>query len=126
MACRGLRGATVATENTRAAILGATYALLAEMISANGMNGADVISAIFSVTPDLTAVYPAEAARQLGWTDAALLCVQEMAVLGSLTRCIRVLVHWETARPAGALIHVYLNGAEALRPDWAARERPGL
>jgi chorismate mutase len=113
----------VAAEDSRAAILEATGALLAEIVAANGIDAADVASAIFTATPDLTQAYPAEAARQMGWTDTALLCAQEMAVRGSLGRCIRVLLHWETGRPAGAITHVYQNGAEVLRPDRAARAR---
>jgi chorismate mutase len=78
-----------------------------------------VASVLFTATPDLDAAYPAVAARQLGWTETALLCVQEMAVRGSLPRCIRVLIHWNTDRSQDQLHHVYLREAKRLRPDRA-------
>jgi len=109
-------------EDSRPAILEATGALLAEIVSVNGIDVADLAGAVFTATADLTQACPAEAARQMGWTDTALLCAQEMVVAGSLSHCIRVLLLWETHRPASALVHVYLNGAEVLRPDWAARQ----
>ena len=77
----------------------------------------DVASVYFTATPDLDAVCPAVAARQLGWTRTALLCVQEMVVPGSLPRCIRVLLHWNTDLPQHAIRHVYLGAAAELRPD---------
>lgn len=121
MTCRGVRGATIASENTPAAILEATRELLAEMAAENQIEASDLASAIFTATPDLSAAYPAEAARQLGWSETPLLCMQDMLVPGSLERCIRVLLHWNTERPAGAIVHIYRNGAEVLRPDWAAQ-----
>jgi chorismate mutase len=115
--CRGLRGATTVRENDAAAILAATSELLQTLIAANGLLEQDVASVFFTATPDLDAVYPAVAARELGWTQTALICVQEMAVPGSLPRCIRVLIHWNTDRGPDQLHHVYLNEARALRPD---------
>ena len=116
-ACRGIRGATTVPENDAEAILDATRELLAQIIAENGVREADVASVILTATPDLDAVYPAVAARQLGWTHTALLCVQEMAVPGSLPRCIRVLVHWNTGRAIEQVHHVYLREAWRLRPD---------
>jgi chorismate mutase len=78
----------------------------------------DVASATFTTTPDLTAAFPARAAREMGWQDVALLDVQEILVPGSLERCIRVLIHWNTERSAAEIRHVYLKEAQALRPDW--------
>jgi len=121
-ACRGIRGATTVTLNQREAILEATGELLEQIIAANGVREADVASVIFSVTPDLDAVYPAVAARRLGWTHTALLCQQEMAIAGSLPRCIRVLVHWNTDRPIDEIQHIYLREAQALRPDLVPHE----
>ncbi|MCS6842510.1 MAG: chorismate mutase [Roseiflexus sp.] len=115
--CRGIRGATTCEENTREAILEATRDLLQRIIAANGVRPEDVASAIFSTTPDLTAEFPAVAARELGWLDTALLCTHEMAVPGSLSRCIRVLIHWNTTRRADEIVHVYIRGAHTLRPD---------
>jgi chorismate mutase len=120
--CRGVRGATTVEHNTREAILRGTRELLTQMIEANGIHPDDVASAIFTTTPDLTAEYPALAARQLGWHDVALLCTHEMAVSHGLKHCIRILLHWNTAKLASEVQHVYLKGAINLRPDRAAVE----
>ena len=117
MHCRGLRGATTAEENTAEAILAATRELLVRIVEANDLEARDVASAIFTTTPDLTAAFPAKAAREMGWRDAALLDAQEIPVPGSLERCIRVLVHWNTKKSAAEIRHVYLRGARTLRPD---------
>jgi chorismate mutase len=115
--CRGIRGATTVEENDKEAILEATREMLFIMIRANNINPEDVASAYFTTTTDLNATYPALAARQLGWYDVALLCGHEMEVPDSLTRCIRVLVHWNTTREARDIVHVYLRDAVSLRPD---------
>jgi chorismate mutase len=117
--CRGVRGATTCEANTREAILAATHELLELLIARNGIDPAEIASAIFSTTADLDAEYPAVAARALGWTDTALLCGNEMLVPGSLRGCIRVLIHWNTERRADEVVHVYLKGATNLRPDRA-------
>jgi len=118
-ACRGIRGATTTDENTREAILDATRELLERLIRENDIHEEDIASAIFSTTPDLNAEFPAVAARQLGWLDTALFCTNEMAVPGSLERCIRVLIHWNTTRRASEIRHVYIRGAQNLRPERA-------
>jgi chorismate mutase len=123
MRCLGVRGATTVAGNSRAAILEATYGLLVEIITVNQIALEDVASAIFTATPDLDAAYPAAAARELGWTQTPLLCMQEMQVVGSLGRCIRVLIHWNTEHPPGEIHHVYLRGAQALRPDLIEEKR---
>ena len=115
--CRGIRGATTAVENTPEAILEATREMLYIMIRANRIKPEDVASAYFTTTLDLSATYPALAARQLGWYDVALLCGHEMQVPGSLEKCIRVLVHWNTTLSARQITHVYLREAVQLRPD---------
>ena len=117
MGYRGIRGAITVDANTRDAMLTATRRLLRSMIEANGVQVADLASVIFTATSDLDAVYPAVAARAMGWTEVPLLCMQEMAVAGSLRRCIRVLMHWNTDREAADVRHVYLEGARVLRPD---------
>jgi chorismate mutase len=117
MLCRGVRGATTADANTRDDILTATRQLLALMIRLNGMEPGDVASAVFSLTRDLDAEFPALAARQLGWLDVPLLCTYEVDVPGSLRRCVRVLVHWNTDKPQNAIQHVYIKDAKRLRPD---------
>ncbi len=118
--CRGVRGATTCDENSRDAILEATRELVSLLIEANGIHPDDIASAIFTTTPDLNAEFPAVAARELGWLDTALLCGHEMYVPGSLQRCIRVLVHWNTERRANEVVHVYIRGAKQLRPERAA------
>lgn len=117
MYCRGVRGAITVEENTREAILQRTRQLLALMIRRNGIMADDVAHAIFTVTPDLTAEFPALAARQLGWFDVPLLCTNEIAVPDSLPRCVRILVNWNTNRPQKEIVHIYLREAIALRPD---------
>jgi chorismate mutase len=99
------------------AILAATRELLESIVAANDLTVEDVASIIFTVTPDLYQVAPARAAREMGWVNTPMLCTQEMAVVGSLQRCIRVLLHWNTDRPAVQVRHVYLGQAQALRPD---------
>lgn len=117
MPIRAIRGAITVPENSRAAILEATHALLQSLVEANGLRAGEVIAATFSVTPDLDQAYPAEAARDLGWKEAGLMCVQEMRVEGALNRCIRVRVLWETEQPQSAVTHSYLRDAISLRTD---------
>lgn len=117
LVCRGIRGATTVTENTRDAILAATRELLKQIIAANQLVPEDIASAFFTLTYDLNAEYPAVAARQLGWHDVPLLCTQEIEHPKSLPRVIRVLIHWNTSLPQHEIKHIYTNGAEALRPD---------
>ena len=117
MLCRGVRGATTVESNDREDILKATRQLLALMIRRNGIETVDVASAIFSVTRDLDAEFPALAARQLGWQNVPLLCTYEVNVPRSLQHCIRILVHWNTDKTQQEISHVYVKGAVALRPD---------
>ncbi len=122
--CRGVRGATVAHANEAAAIVSATHELLTALIAANNIAADDVASVIFTTTTDLNAEFPALAARQLGWSNTALLCCHEMNVPGSLQRCIRILIHWNTTRSASEVTHVYLGEARSLRPDQAHKYPP--
>ena len=121
MACRGIRGATTVENDSVASILAATRELLRNMAEANEALPEDVSSAIFTVTPDLRAAYPARAARELGWEQVALLDAQEIPVKGALPLCIRVLLHWNTDKTQAEVRHIYLRGAAALRPDLARR-----
>lgn len=114
---RGIRGATTVDANTREAILAATTELLSALIEANQLRAEDVASAFFTTTPDLDAEFPAVAARHLGWNQVALMCGHEIDVPGSLRRCLRVLLHVNTTRAQHEIEHVYLRGAQALRPD---------
>lgn len=117
MCCRGVRGATTADANTPEAILEATRQLLALMIRQNGIVPDDIAAAFFTTSPDLNAEFPALAARQLGWMNVAMLCGHELDVPQSLQRCIRVLVLWNTTKRPDEIVHVYIKGAERLRPD---------
>lgn len=120
MAVRGIRGATVAAENSDIAILSATRELLEAIQAANpDLRSEDLASVFFTVTDDLDAVYPARAARQIGWNQVPLFCAREIPVPGSINRCIRVLLHWNTDLPQTAIQHVYLGEAIVLRPDLA-------
>jgi chorismate mutase len=123
MVVRGIRGATTVSEDTAAAILEATGELVREIVTANDLKSEDVASALFTVTPDLHAEFPAAAARRMGWTLVPLLNFTEIGVPGRLERCIRVLVHVNTMRTQNEMVHVYLREAVALRPDLAGRER---
>ncbi len=111
-----VRGATTADENSERAIFEATRDLLAELSAANQLEPGDIISAFFTMTPDLDAAFPARTARQLGWTQVALLDAQQPVVKGDLERCIRVLVHFNRSDSLPAH-HIYLKGARSLRPD---------
>jgi chorismate mutase len=115
--CRGVRGATTVAENSTDAILAATRELLFTMIQYNQIDPDDVASAYFTTTEDLNAIYPATAARQLGWYDVPLLCGHEMRVPTGLPHCIRILLHWNTTKNAQEIVHVYLHEAQSLRPD---------
>jgi len=117
MICRGIRGATSVESNEPAAIHAATRELLERIVAANGLHADDLAGVIFTATADLDAAYPARAARDLGWAHVPLLCMQEMAVPGSLPRCIRVLLFWNTDRSPQQIQHVYLGSARTLRPD---------
>jgi len=116
---RGLRGATTVEENTKEAIAEATEELLSEIVRQNEIEPEDVISALFTVTPDLTAGFPATAARRFGWTSVPMMCATEIPVPGSLPMCIRIMIHFNTAKRQDEVRHVYLRRAAALRPDWS-------
>ena len=114
---QAIRGAIQIDRNEREAIAAAVKALLAELVARNQLRPAKIVSAIFTLTPDLDADFPARAAREIGWGDVPLLCAQELPVPGALPRICRVLLH---VRGKRAVQHVYLGGAEALRPDLAS------
>lgn len=119
MSVRGVRGATTVVANQPELILAAAQHLLREMICANSIICEDLAAAWFTATPDLNASFPAQAARAIGWTEVPLMDAVEMAVPGSLPRCIRVLLLWNTARPQREIVHVYQGEAATLRPDLA-------
>jgi chorismate mutase len=118
-AVRAVRGATQVEDNDRDQILEATAELVAEVMSRNALTTDDVISVIFTATPDLTAEFPALAARKLGFNEVPLLCATEIDVPHALPRVVRLMAHIETDRPRSEIQHVYLRGAVALRLDIA-------
>ncbi len=114
---RAARGAICVAADTAGSIVSATERLLAAMLERNGVQGDDIVSAFFTVTDDLRAAFPAEAARRMGLGRVPLLCAREIPVEGSMPRVVRVLVHFHTERSQGEVFHVYLDGAESLRDD---------
>ena len=117
---RAVRGAITVEADAPDGIRQATRELLAEILARNALGPDDVVSALFTMTEDLSSEFPARAARELGWHDVPLLCMRELAVAGALPRCIRVLLHVETDRRRDEIRHVYLAGARSLRPDLPA------
>ena len=115
--CRGIRGATTVTENTKDAILSSTRELLEELVEKNDIQLDQIATAIFTTTRDINAEFPAVSARQqMGWTDVALLCSHEMEVPNSLQSCIRVLLLITTVKSQKDIVNIYLKGAKVLRP----------
>jgi chorismate mutase len=117
---RGIRGATSVERNDPEQIVHATEELLREIVRRNHIAPEDIASTLFTVTPDLTAEFPAVAARRMGWTLVPMLNFTEIDVPAGLPRCIRVMVHVNTTRGQHEIVHVYLNAARALRPDLAS------
>ncbi|CAG0952098.1 chorismate mutase [Anaerolineales bacterium] len=123
MSTRGIRGATTVAADEPNLILQATRELLEAILKENeGMKPEDVGSAIFTVTEDLASTFPAQAARQMGWSMVPMMCAREIPVPGSLRKVIRVLVHWNTDVPQSEIKHVYLRDAVKLRPDLVAAQ----
>jgi len=114
---RALRGATTVESDDPGQISDATAELLHEILDRNGAAVDDLVSVVFTSTPDLVSEFPAAAARAMGMEAVPLLCAQEIAVPHSVPRCIRVLMHLYTERDYASLRHVYLRGARALRAD---------
>ncbi|HEV8536434.1 MAG TPA: chorismate mutase [Candidatus Limnocylindria bacterium] len=120
MPVRGIRGATTVARNDADAIYAATLELLTTIAKMNGVRPDDVGYIWFTVTDDLDAAFPADAARAgLGWTDVPLICGREIPVPDALGMCIRVLVAWNTAKTQAEIQHAFLHGARVLRPAWA-------
>jgi chorismate mutase len=113
--CRGIRGATIVSDNTKEAIIAATRELLEAMVKVNKVETDDIACIWFTTTPDLNAAFPAAAARDMGWNNVALLCSHEMNVPGSLPCCLRILMLVNTTKKSDEIVHVYLKGTEVLR-----------
>lgn len=114
---RGVRGAITVEENKAEQIRNATQELLQVMLNKNSLDTEDIVSAIFTVTSDLDADFPASTARKMGWDQVPLLCMNEIPVPGALPRCIRVLLHVNTSRSQREIQHIYLREATKLRKD---------
>jgi chorismate mutase len=124
MPVRGIRGATTADANTADSITEATEELLNELIRLNGLDKDEVCFAYFTTTHDLTAEFPAYAARRLGWLEVPLLCGHDMDVRlpnpRGVPMCIRILLLYNTAKPQSAMRFAYLRGAQAIKADLEA------
>lgn len=112
---RAIRGAAPVAENTAPAISAATQALVEDLQAANGLAAGDIISALFTLTPDLNAAFPAAAARAAGWTGVPMMCAQEIPVPDAMPRLVRVMIH---ADVDGPVHHIYHGEAATLRLDW--------
>jgi chorismate mutase len=119
VAVRAVRGAIQVEANEREEILAGTKELVTEVMNRNYLRLDEVISVLFSTTPDLDAEFPAVAARQAGFTEAPLMCCQEIPVPGALPRVVRLMMHVDTELKRPEVRHVYLRGAAALRLDIA-------
>ena len=117
MAVRAVRGAIQVDQDERQQLLDATTELLRAVLGRNGLGQEDLISVVFTATPDLTSEFPAYAARQLGLVDVPLMCATEISVAGAMPRVVRLMAHVETDLPRADIHHVYLRGAAALRRD---------
>ena len=113
--CQGIRGATTVAQNTRESIISFTKELLQNMIDSNRIEPANVAGVIFTTTKDLTAEFPAAAARQMGWNDVAMICSHEMDVPDSLPMCLRIMIFLNTEKSSKEIVHIYINGAKNLK-----------
>ncbi|GAB6098470.1 chorismate mutase [Halanaerocella petrolearia] len=121
MQVRGIRGAVTVEENSEKQILVATEELLEQLIAANDLQQEHIASIIFSMTSDLDQAFPAQAARELGWSEVPLFCTKELEINGALEKCIRVLIHYNTDKSLADINHIYLKKAKKLRPDLVER-----
>ncbi|WP_211745012.1 chorismate mutase [Paenibacillus sp. Marseille-Q4541] len=120
MYTRGIRGATTVVSNTEADIVNETTKLLKEIVQKNALDPETICSVWITLTQDLDAAFPAKSIRELqGWELVPLMCSQEVPVKGALEKCIRFMIHVNTDKSQKEMVHVYLNGAKALRPDLA-------
>ncbi len=115
MRCRGIRGATTVDDNTREDTLAAAKELLQEMVQANGVQEEEIACIFFTTTPDVNGAFPAAAARELGLSQAPMLCGHEMNVPGSLPMCLRILILFNTEKGTEEIVHIYIKGARGLR-----------
>jgi chorismate mutase len=114
---RAIRGATTVERDTRDEVIARTRELVQEVVDRNAVDPDDLISILFTATDDIRSAFPAEAAREAGFTHVPLMCARELDIVDGISRCIRVMVHVHTTRSAGELRHPYLHGARQLRTD---------
>ena len=119
MSVRAIRGATQVVANSPEAIAAGVKELLTEILAANALTPSDVISVLFTASPDLNAAFPAAFAREVGFESVPLICAVEIDVPGALERTIRLMAHIETEKSVKEVSHIYLHGAKALRRDIA-------
>ncbi|MGV1003427.1 MAG: chorismate mutase [Candidatus Nanopelagicales bacterium] len=117
MTVRAIRGATSLQADDAAEMREAVVELLRAMLERNGMTTDDLVSVLFTATPDLHSAFPAAAARELDMADVPLMCAVELDVPGAMARVVRVLAHVQSGLPRAAICHVYQRGTESLRPD---------
>jgi len=117
VALRAVRGAIQVERDDRDQVLAASAEMVRAVLDRNGLTPDDLVSVVFTATPDLTSEFPAYAARQMGIVDVPLLCASEIAVPGAMPRVLRLLAHVETDLSRSEVRHVYLRGAAALRTD---------
>ena len=116
-AVRAIRGATTVDSDSADQVRARTIALLQEMVERNSVDHDDIISVLFTATDDIHSIFPAAAARDIGFGDVPLICARELDIVGATPLCIRVLMHLSTALTRSELRHVYLEGAAGLRDD---------
>ena len=114
---RAIRGATTVDEDTREAVIGRTQELVRALVERNALEADDIVSILFTATDDISSAFPAEAAREAGFTRVPLMCARELDITDGIARCIRIMVHAYTTRAADELRHPYLHGARQLRTD---------
>ncbi|MFO7941931.1 MAG: chorismate mutase [Bacillota bacterium] len=117
-----VRGAITVERDEAGEVLDATEKMLRRVVELNGIEEDAAVSALFTVTDDLTSTFPAAAARRMGWTQTPLMCAGEIAVPGALPRCIRLLLHFHTDLSKEEIQHVYMKEARSLRPDLVQKE----
>ena len=114
---RAVRGATTVDEDTPEAITSRVVTLLTRIMERNDLAEDDIVSILFTATEDVVSIFPASAARTMGLGAVPLICARELAIVGSVPRCVRVMLHVTTERPRDEIHHVYLEGAQGLRDD---------
>jgi chorismate mutase len=114
---RAIRGATTVDEDAPEAVTERVVTLLTRIMEKNDLVEDDIVSILFTATEDLVSIFPATAARTMGLGAVPLICARELAITGSVPRCVRVMLHVTTGRPRDEIIHVYLEGAQGLRDD---------